>query len=136
MQTDLIRLMQQWLDILARGAVDEWSGKVSPEVVLRFPFAPPGVNPELRGIEQARDTIGAFWKTWQNFNWQDVVIRHTEDPSLLVTTAKSQAKTVFGHVYANSYVIFTRFKDGEVIEHTEYFNPLPIVEMMQQAGAG
>lgn len=129
---DLIPLMQSWLDVIARGAVDEWPAIVSPDIVMRLPYSPAGINPELRGIDQACETIGGAWKMWKKFTWLDVVIRRTEDPELLVTTCRSEAPTVTGRHYANSYVIFTRFKNGLVVEHTEYFNPLAVMALFEK----
>lgn len=128
--SDLIPLMHRWLDVIARGAVDEWPGIVSRDVVVRLPFAPPGIDNELRGLDAARAAIGAFWKTIEVWRWHDLVILRTEDPQLLVATARSEARTVAGHAYANSYVIFTRFTDDQVVEHIEYFNPLPVLAMV------
>jgi ketosteroid isomerase-like protein len=127
MTTDSKALMRDWLDIIARGAFDEWPGRVAEDVVLRLPFAPPGVAAELRGLAQVQEVLKSVWSTQESFVWHDVVITRTEDPERVVTTARSEAMFIPGRRYANSYVIFTRFKDAQVVEHTEYFNPLPVM---------
>ena len=60
-----------------------------------------------------------------------LVITATEDPELLVITARSEVALKSGGTYANRYVMLTRFRDGKVLDHTEYFNPLPIIEMFK-----
>jgi ketosteroid isomerase-like protein len=55
----------------------------------------------------------------------------TEDPELAVATANGEAKMANGNTYTNSYVFFTRIRDGEVIEHTEYLNPLQFMAAAQ-----
>ena len=130
--TDPIKLMHEWLDMVAMGPADAWVGKVADDVVIRLPFAPPGVASELKGFDHARETLGEHWKTKKSFAWRDVVIRRTEDPELLVTTARSEVILVTGQPYANNYIMLTRIRDGKVIEHIEYFNPLPIMEMLKK----
>lgn len=129
--TDMISLMREWLDILASGPADAWIGRVAQDVVIRLPFAPPGVAAELSGFDHASEAMGAVWKTKRRFDWHDVVIRRTEDPELLVTTARSDAFMVDGRHYANNYVMLTRIRDGKVREHIEYFNPLPVMELFK-----
>jgi len=77
--------------------------------------------------------LRGVWSTKQSFAWRDVVIRATEDPDLVVATARSEAVVRPDRPYANSYVIFVRFRDGQVVEHIEYFNPLPVIALY---GAG
>jgi len=132
--TDLTELTRDWLDIIASGAFHAWAGKVAKDVVFRLPFAPPGVAAELRGFDHAQDVLRGVWSTKQSFAWRDVVIRRTEDPDLIVTTARSEAIVNPDTPYANSYVIFTRFRDGQVVEHVEYFNPLPVMELFGRRG--
>jgi ketosteroid isomerase-like protein len=125
---DLVALTREWLDIIAAGRFDDWGTRVAEDVVFRLPFAPPGAPEEMRGIETARETLRATWDGKKHFAWHDMVIRRTDDPDLVVTTARSEAEFVSGKRYANSYVIFTRFRDGMVVEHVEYLNPLKVLE--------
>jgi ketosteroid isomerase-like protein len=39
---------------------------------------------------------------------------------------------VSGLPYKNDYIMLTRIRGGRVVEHVEYFNPLPIVEMLKK----
>jgi ketosteroid isomerase-like protein len=125
---DLTRLMHEWLDIVASGPADAWHGRVAENVVIHLPFAPPGVTNTLVGFDQALGALSAFWKFNTRFTWTDVVVRKTEDPELLVTTAGSEVLMASGQNYSNTYVMLTRFREGKVLEHAEYFNPLPVME--------
>jgi uncharacterized protein len=127
--TDAIKLIRNWLDLVATGPADAWPGRVAEDVVIRLPFAPPGVASELHGIDQALEKLAETWRMKDRFAWHDVVIRKTEDPELFVTTARSEAVLVSGQRYANKYIMLTRLREGKVIEHTEYFNPLPVIEV-------
>lgn len=128
--TDAKALIREWMDITAMGPAEAWVGKASDDVVIRLPYAPPGVMEEVRGFEAAREMLSHHWGNKQRFDWIDVVIRATEDPELFVTTARSDVLMDGDVPYANDYVMFTRVREGKVVEHAEYFNPLPVLEML------
>jgi ketosteroid isomerase-like protein len=130
--SDAKALIRQWMDMTAMGPADAWTGKVADDVVVRLPYAPSGVLAEMRGFDHARDTLSHHWGTKQSFAWHDVVIRQTEDPELYVTTARSEAILASGAPYRNNYVMLTRVRDGKIVAHDEYFNPLPIIEMLER----
>jgi ketosteroid isomerase-like protein len=132
MSVDPITLVREWLDLAAIGPAEGWVGKVAEDVVVRLPYAPPGVMAEMRGFDVARDTLGAHWASKERFDWHDVVIRRTDDPELFVTTARSEALIHGGIRYANDYVMLTRVRDGRIVEHIEYFDPLRVIAMIEQ----
>jgi uncharacterized protein len=125
---DDFALVSEWLDVLPEGRFGEFSGRISDDLALRLPFPPPGVPTEFRG----RDTVqGILNKTAEGrspLKFYDVVTLRTEDPELYVTTCRGEATMNSGKSYRNSYVIFTRIRDGEVLEHIEYLNPLMVME--------
>ena len=127
--TDTYSLVREWLDIVATGPAEAWPARAAADVLIRLPFAPPGVANELRGLTQAVESLSVVWSAKERFTWHDVVIRKTEDPELFVITARSEALLRSGKHYANSYVILTRLRGGKVVEHVEYFNPLPVIEV-------
>ncbi len=132
----MLKLIREWLDLVSSGPAERWPAYADEDLVIRLPFAPPGVANELRGRAHAIKALSDLWKAKKSFAWHDVVIRGTDEPELFVTTARSEAVLVSGQHYANNYVILTRLKNGKVVEHVEYFNPLPVIEVFGQAGAG
>lgn len=128
--SELKAMAQRWHDMVATGEFAAWSEIVDPAFVLRMPYAPPGVPEELHGLD-ARDALTRSREGQERFEWKDVVVTATEDPELLVTTARSEVLLKGGGTYANRYVMLTRFRDGKVFDHTEFFNPLPIIEMFK-----
>lgn len=125
----MIDLIRKWLDATSSGPAEAWPTYAAPDIVMRFPFAPPGVAKEHRGRAQAIAALSPIWKAKESFAWHDVVIRRTEDPELYVITARSEVVFRPGRHYANSYVILTRMRDRKVVEHVEYFDPLPVIEI-------
>jgi uncharacterized protein len=125
----VIQHIREWLEITANGPAEAWHERAAEDVVIRLPFAPPGVASELRGLTQAIAALSPIWSGKKSFIWHDVIIRGTDDPELFVTTARSEVLLLSGQHYANSYVMLTRLRDGRVVEHVEYFNPLPVIEV-------
>ncbi len=125
---DDFALVGEWLEVLPEGRFDAFSGRIAQDFVLRLPFPPPGVPTEFRG----RDTVQAILsKTAEGrspLKFHDVVTLRTEDPHLFVTTCRGEARMNSGKPYRNSYVIFTRIRDGVVLEHIEYLNPLAVMD--------
>ena len=129
---DVLALMRDWLDARRHGIRRSLDRPV--ERRGRHPYAPPGVAAELRGRTAAVAALTPVWRAKERFAWRDVRILRTEEPGLLLATARSEAAYFSGKSYANTYVILTRFLDGQVIEHVEYFNPLPVMALFREAG--
>lgn len=126
--TDTVELMRLWLENFPEGDWDAFPGEISPDFTLYLPFVPAGVPNEIRGRENVRQRLIETAKGRSKLILSDIKILKTEDPELLVATAKGAATMTNGKPYRNNYVIFTRIRDGVVLEHTEYLNPLAILE--------
>ena len=128
MITDSVALARKWLEVLPEGEFDQLPGQIAEDFLLRLPYAPPGVPSEFRGREVAQKALSESAKNRSKLSFNNVVLLRTEDPELLVATATGGATMGNGKVYSNSYVIFVRIRGGVVIEHTEYLNPLKVIE--------
>ena len=126
--TDIVELMRAWLEVFGEGDFENFPGAVSPDFVLKLPFAPPGVPTEIRGREAVREALRASSARRSKLVFEDVTILRTEDPELVVTTARGEARLASGRIYRNSYVMLTRIRDGMVLQHVEYLNPLAVME--------
>lgn len=127
---DIVELVRAWLDCFGEGEFDAFPGTVSPHFVLRLPFMPEGIPTEFKGRDVARAALAGSAKGRSKLVFSNLKILRTEDPELVVTTADGAATMANGKPYRNSYVIFTRIRDGEVVEHTEYLNPLAVMASM------
>jgi ketosteroid isomerase-like protein len=125
--SDSVQLVRRWLEIMPEGQFDKLSGQISPDLILRLPFAPPGVPDEFIGRDVAQQALSGSAQNRSPLVFESVVLLATGDPELFVATANGQATMASGKVYRNSYVIFVRIRDGMVIEHIEYMNPLNII---------
>ena len=132
--TDRKAIVRRWLDVGALGPAEEWHELCSKDLVVRFPYAPPPVQRELKGLATALATCSAHWGNMARFEWKDVQIHATDDPDLYIATARSETETVGGYPYGNHYVLMTRFKDGKIVEHVEWFDPALVIKMMETLG--
>lgn len=128
--TDSVELMRAWLETFGEGEWDAFPGRIAPDFTLRLPYVPAGVPNEINGREAVRERLSASSKGRSRLVFHDVRILRTEDPELLLTTCRGEATMANGKPYRNSYVMLTRIRDGEVLEHTEYLNPLAVIEAM------
>lgn len=123
---------RRWLDVLARGAVADWDGLVSAEFRMHAPFMPGEAATPTKGLEANRSRVAALWQAWETFEFSDVDVHAAaDDPGLVFVTARSEAKTVWGAPYRNQYVIRLRFRDGLVLEHLEFMDPRPVVDVFK-----
>jgi ketosteroid isomerase-like protein len=119
-----------WLDVLARGSLEEWGPLVADDLTLHAIAMPGGEKPVV-GLEANQERVGQVWQMWQQFTFEDVDAHVTaDDPDLVFVTARSQAITVWGASYTNQYILRLRFRDGLLREHLEFFNPAPVLELM------
>ena len=125
--SDSLELARRWLEIMPEGAFNKLAGQISPDFILRLPFAPPGVPSEFCGREVAQQALSGSAKSRSPLVFENLVLMRTDDPELLVATANGQATMASGKLYRNSYVIFVRIRNGMVVEHIEYMNPLNIM---------
>lgn len=123
---DAQRLVREFLDATTLGPLETWSRLVAPDIVFRFPYAPPGINAELHGYDQATEAFRKVWDSFESFAWRDVEISKIEGQDLYLTTARSQAVRRGGIAYGNTYIMLTRLCVGRVVEHIEYFNPAAV----------
>ena len=126
--TETAELMRLWLENFPEGEWDAFPGEISPDFTLYLPFVPPGVPNEIRGRENVRQRLIETAKGRSKLILSHIRILRTEDPELLIATAKGEATMANGKPYRNNYVIFTRISEGVVLEHTEYLNPLAVME--------
>lgn len=125
---DMKVLMREWLDLIEKCKFDEKADKVSRDIVLRFPYAAPGVSEEVRGFDAAKEYLERFIRSLKVFRWINVKSWLTDEPDLVLATSQSEAISGSGVDYANNYVFLVRFKNGQVIEHIAYSNPLPVTK--------
>lgn len=121
--------VSRWLAILAAGELDSWDGIAGPDLVMDVPFAPPPMGGVMTGAAACKAAVGQLWSTMASFEFHDVKIFATAEAGVVFATARSAATTTWGREYQNNYVFQIELRDGLIVRHTEYFNPLPVLEV-------
>ena len=121
--TDAKAFIREWMDATTMGPEENFVGFAAEDIVMRFPYIPAGMSDEIHGLENVLTTFREVWKDFATFEWHDVNISKVEGEDVYVATGRSEATRAGGQPYSNSYVLFTRVRDGKVVEHVEYFNP-------------
>ena len=127
---DIVELARAWIEHFAEGDFDDFPGEVAEDFTLRLPFLPPGLQNEFKGRETARAVLKKSAERRSRLVFEDVKILRTEDPELVVTTARAHADLDDGAIYRNEYIMLTRIREGVVVEHVEYLNPLAVADSM------
>ncbi len=127
---DIVELTRSWLEVFPDGDFDAFPGAVAEDFLLRLPFMPAGAPTDYRGRELARSVLEGSASGRTRIVFSDVRILRTEDPELVMTTASGVATMHSGKPYKNEYIMLTRIRDGVVLEHIEYLNPLAVMEAM------
>lgn len=100
---------------------------MAPDIVMRFPFAPPGIPNSCQGKEACLEMAASIFSMLDSFEFLDLEGSQTTDPELVFVTGRSRAKAANGNAYANEYFFKIRVREGLIVEHEEYFSPLPIM---------
>ena len=124
---DIVTLARAWIAVFAEGNFEDFPGTVADDLVLRLPFLPEGMDNEFCGRDVVCKVLRASAERRSKLVFDDVRILRTEDPEWVVTTAKAQAQLDGGGVYRNEYIMLTRIRGNEVLEHVEYLNPLAVL---------
>jgi ketosteroid isomerase-like protein len=130
--TDITEMARAWVNNFSEGEFENFPGEVSPDFTLRLPFLPPGLQNEFKGREVAKAALSGSAQRRSKLIFEDVKILKTEDPELVVTTAKAQATLDNGKIYRNEYIMLTRIRGNVVLEHVEYLNPLAVSGMLAE----
>jgi ketosteroid isomerase-like protein len=101
--------------------------------VLRFPFAPPGMQRELRGRETIRASRAAETgrRSLLAMDGVDLIVRETDDPEVVVTEIEH-----YGHSqaldgpYRFRALGVIRVRDGEIVSYDDYMDPIAMAALL------
>ncbi len=129
---DIIALTRSWLEVFPEGNFEDFPGEVADDFLLRLPFMPPGATTDYRGREYAQGVLQRSAESRSKLAFTDIRILRTEDPELVLTTARGSATMNNGNTYSNEYIMLTRIRGDVVLEHIEYLNPIAVIESMRE----
>lgn len=122
-----LEITRRWLQILADADYDAWEGIAASDLVIHTPYATPGLPKKSEGRQVCLDMAREYGRFLKHFAYHDVDLHATDDPGLVMGTARSEAQTPSGARYANEYCVIARVKDGRISEYWEYFDPQRVI---------
>ncbi|MET0984178.1 MAG: nuclear transport factor 2 family protein [Steroidobacteraceae bacterium] len=129
-----LELTHRWLKVLGDADYDAWATLTSSDLVIKTPYAPPGLPKATEGRETCLKMARQYGELLKKFEYLDVELHTTDDPELIMGTAHSEALTASGHRYANQYCVLARVRNAKIVEYTEYFDPQRVVAAAEAEG--
>jgi ketosteroid isomerase-like protein len=125
-------IVRDYIDATNAWDFDTMSQLLDDDAVFEMPYAPPGLERQLRG----RKTIVAFMKTIPAIidahNFHDVKLHaFHDDPGEILATYKSDIRFKPTMTpYKNDYITRWTVRDGRVTHFAEYYDPIRLVEAL------
>jgi uncharacterized protein len=115
--------------------VEAWSDLLAEDAVVEFPYASAlGAPSRFVGKPAIYNHIKNAVAQLQNWVFTD--IRAYQTPILTVLLAEFHGEAVFvatGQTYQQDYVVRLETKNAKIIHYREYWNPAPILELMDSS---
>jgi ketosteroid isomerase-like protein len=101
---------------------------MAEDVIMEFPFAPPGRPQRLNGKEE----VGAYFTELKRSIRIDsvsvVAIHKTTDPDVVIFQAQGKGRAIdTGLPFEPKYVDVLTFRDGLLARWQDYWNPLAVL---------
>jgi ketosteroid isomerase-like protein len=116
-------LLNKYLSGISRGDVDAVVALFAEDGVMSTPAIPEPHPKVING--RANIALMLQWvfaNVFKKFSWHEVEIHATDDPNLAFALAKSHVELRDGRIYSNDYAIYSRIKNGEIVENCEFFD--------------
>jgi len=125
------RVITAYLDAVGSLAVDRVAPLFHDDGRLLLPYAPLGIPREVAGRGAIGDYYAALPEMVGALNFSGYLIRATEAPGEYVAEYTSDATMrATGAAYRNTYITKVTVTNGKIIELTEFFDPVRLVEAM------
>ncbi|MBD2309867.1 PhzA/PhzB family protein [Chroococcidiopsis sp. FACHB-1243] len=113
-----------------------WSDLLAEDAVVEFPYASALGSPSrLEGKPAIYNHMKNAVAQLQNWVFTDVREYQTLLPNVLFAEFHGEAVFVAtGQLYQQDYVVRLETKNGKIIHYREYWNPVPILEIVGSSG--
>lgn len=116
--------------------IQAWSDLLAEDAVVEFPYASALGSPSRsKGKPAIYDHMKNAVTQLQNWVFTDVREYQTLIPNVLFAEFHGEAVFVAtGQPYQQDYVVRLETKHGKIIHYREYWNPVPILEIVGSSG--
>ncbi|WP_433440135.1 nuclear transport factor 2 family protein [Nonomuraea sp. CA-141351] len=119
------QIVGQLLSLVAHGPCEEMADLFAEDAVFEMPYLPPGVPAQEPGRETFRAHLreGALVQRFDAVT--DARIHQTADPEVVIAEYRLHGTvTATGRRFASDLVMVARVRDGLIVSHRSYANPL------------
>lgn len=113
---------------------DSFIDMVAADVVMEFPFAPPGMVRRLDGRDAIAQHLEGLSGLIAFDGMGEAVVHRSTDPDLFVLEFEGFGTGVeTGEPYAQTYISVIRLRAGRIVAYRDYWNPLVVLRTLRGA---
>jgi ketosteroid isomerase-like protein len=118
--------------------VKAWSDLLAEDAVVEFPYATAlGAPSRFEGKPAIYNHMKNAVTQLQNWVFTDIREYQTLIANVLIAEFRGEAVFVAtGQLYQQDYVVRLETKNGKIIHYREYWNPAPILKLMDSSATG
>ncbi|KWT57993.1 phenazine biosynthesis protein PhzA/PhzB [Streptomyces albus subsp. albus] len=114
--------------------MDGWIALCADDVLVEFPFAPPGSPTELVGRAALADYLGDYMEHVDLRDIPHLKIHLTDAPDTVIAEMRATGRIVAtGDPYDLSYIVVMTARNGRITHYRDYWNPLAVPASMDAA---
>ncbi len=131
--------IESFSDMLRKGLGDRLDPKagtfvdmVADDVVMEFPYAPPGMVTRLEGKAAIAVHLKNLGGMLAFDRMSEPVVHGSTDRDVFVLEFSGHGKGVeTGEPYDQQYVSVIRLRDGKIVQYRDYWNPLVVLRALR-----
>lgn len=114
-----------------RGDIDGWLARAHDDIVVEFPYAPPGRPTSVTGKEAVGEYLRAVPAQidFDEITHLEVHQSVATDTAVIEWSARGRVKAT-GAPYEMAYVVVLTLADGLMKTYRDYWNPLTLTETL------
>ena len=121
LRAENLPIVRRWMTTLNEPG---WGDLIDRDIVLEFPYASSvGIQERYSGRAAAVSYIKALFSRFGVFEFLDLEILGTTDPSVFVSEYRANLTTPRGEPYVQRYINKVQVKDGKVVFMREFWDP-------------
>jgi len=121
-------VVRAYLDAVSAPDIPAVQDTFHPEIVLRIPYAPPGIPQVVEGKEAADPWFAGLPDLLAPMNFADHDIRALAEEGEYVAEYTSDSRVLTtGRPYRNTYISRFTVRDGLIVRLAEHFDNLALV---------
>ena len=126
-----VELLRHSFDLFLAKDMKGWSDQCAEDVVAEFPFAPEGTPSRIEGKAALYEYLRGYPDMIDVKTLPTMHIYSTNDPNIAIAEwSVSGTVLTNGNPYEMSYATFATFRDGQLVNYREYWNPMVFLKAL------